>query len=290
MNKYLLLIILTLTITAANAKKVRFSVDMTGQTVSPNGVHVAGDFQDEAGFEGGDWQSNTTVMTNETGTEIYSVLVDIPAFAKYEYKFINGDQWYEVEFVPLESRVGYDFNDNRWIYVDSIYNDTLLFPPVLFSGNAPAEFYLLRLKVDMSLEESIDPAGIHVAADLNNWDPSADILYSFVDDIYEKILYVQIWPGYAQCSYRFVNGIEDEGYEIVPAECSVYGNRYIEIPKDSVVETVCFNECTACGAQSVPGVIRSDRPQIYPNPFSEKTLLKFNDSENIHNVSITDIF
>ena len=95
------------------AKKVKFAVDMDTNTVSPNGIHVTGDFQALAGFPGGDWTSNETVCTQEGTSTIYSVIVDIPAFAKYEYKFVNGDQFYEVEFVPVESRVGYDFDDNR---------------------------------------------------------------------------------------------------------------------------------------------------------------------------------
>jgi alpha-amylase len=112
MKKYMLFAVIFMISTAVSAKKVRFAVDMTGQTVSTTGVHVAGDFQEEAGFSGGDWQPNTTTMINEPGLEIYSVVVDIPAFTKYEYKFLNGDQWYDVEFVPVESRVGYNF---EWI-------------------------------------------------------------------------------------------------------------------------------------------------------------------------------
>ena len=91
-------------------------------------------------FRKGDWASNTTTLTQEGSTEIYSIVVDIPAFAKYEYKFLNGDQFYEAEFVPI-IRVGYNFNDNRWIYVDSLANDTTFVGAILFAGNAPAEIF-----------------------------------------------------------------------------------------------------------------------------------------------------
>jgi hypothetical protein len=289
MNKYLILIALILAVFSANAKTVIFSVDMTGQTVSPNGVHVSGDFQEEAGFEGGDWQSNTTVMTNEPGTEIYSVIVDIPAFAKYEYKFINGDQWYEVEFVPLESRVGYDFNDNRWVYIDSLYNDTTLIAPVMFSGNAPAGHYLLRLKVDMSLEESIDPAGIHAALDFQNMDPELIILFSFGEDVYEQIVYVETLPGNTGLSYTFVNGNTEAGYEIVPAECAFDFYRYIGIIKDTVVETVCFSECVSCEEVGTVEFTLPSNPRLYPNPCKERAFLEFKDQEKNHNVSLIDI-
>ena len=117
---------LLLSIFAMNvsAKKVKFAVDMTGQIINTTGIHISGDFQTIAGFPGGDWASNTTPLTQEGTTDIYSIVVDIPAFAKYEYKFLNGDQFYEAEFVPVESRVGYNFDDNRWIYVDSLADDT----------------------------------------------------------------------------------------------------------------------------------------------------------------------
>jgi hypothetical protein len=289
MNKYLILIALMLAVNSANAKTVKFAVDMTGQTISPNGVHVAGDFQYEAGFEGGDWQSNTTVMSIESGTEIYSVVVDIPAFAKYEYKFINGDQWYEVEFVPLESRVGYDFNDNRWVYVDSLYNDTAMIPPVLFSGNAPAFHYLLRLKVNMDLEESIDPAGIHLAGDFQNWDPAATLLYSFADKVYERIVYIEMTTGDSHEQYRFINGNSDVGYEIVPPDCSESGNRFVEVFKDTVMESVCFSACVNCNAIGTAEIPRPSQTIIYPNPCHSSATLEFNDAEPVHNVTVTDI-
>lgn len=289
MNKPLILIFLLLLVLAANAKTVKFAVDMTGQTISPNGVHVAGDFQEEAGYEGGDWQSNTTEMTNEPGTEIYSVVVNIPAFAKYEYKFLNGDQWYEVEFVPLESRVGYDFNDNRWVYVDSVYNDTTMILPVVFSGNAPAGHHLLRLKVNMSLEDTIDPAGVYMVANEEIGTAPQTILYSFGDDVYERIIYAEMWTDYSDCFYLFVNGKTLEGYESLPAACSANGNRYVEILKDTVVETVCFSECVNCDAIEIDENPQSAKSFIYPNPCGENTVIDFNDLEKSHDVSIIDI-
>jgi hypothetical protein len=289
MNKHLILLLLMLAALSANAKKVKFSVDMTGQTLSPNGVHVAGDFQDEAGYAGGDWQSNTTEMTSEAGTQIYSVVVDIPAFAKYEYKFINGDEWYEVEFVPLESRVGYDFNDNRWVYVDSLFNDTTLIPPVLFSGNAPAGHYLLRLKVDMSLEESIDPAGVYIVANEYIGTIPQTKTYSFGNNVYEHIMYVDILTDYSNCYYLFVNGNTLEGYETLPAACSVDGYRFIEINNHTELETVCFSECVSCDAIGTVEHSLSSNPLLYPNPCKESVLLNFNDLEVNHSVQLIDI-
>lgn len=289
MKKYLILLLLVAITGMASAKKVKFSVDMTGQTVNTTGVHVSGDFQDEAGFEGGDWQSNTALMTNEPGTQLYSVVVDIPAFAKYEYKFINGDQWYEVEFVPLESRVGYDYNDNRWVYIDSLYNDTTQIAPVMFSGNAPSGFNLVRVKVDMGQVENIDPAGVHVAQDEQLGTESSVIMYSFIENTYEQILYAPIWTDYAQCIYVFINGNTPGGYEVVPPECSADGYRNIVTDRDTVIETVCFGKCTECDPQGLPAVTNPGTAKIYPNPMKDRATLVFNDNATEHHVVITDL-
>jgi len=55
MKKLLLATAALAMFTGAFAKKVKFQVDMTGQTVSANGVHVAGNFQAAAGASG-DWK------------------------------------------------------------------------------------------------------------------------------------------------------------------------------------------------------------------------------------------
>ncbi|MGB0175886.1 MAG: hypothetical protein ACPF9D_01890, partial [Owenweeksia sp.] len=111
---------------------VTFQVDMSGQTVSANGVHVAGNFQDEAGAPS-DWNPSATTMTNSSGS-IYSVTVNIPA-GSYEYKFINDNDWPGVESVPAAAQVDLGSgNDNRWVVISG---DTTL-PAYMFSGAAPA--------------------------------------------------------------------------------------------------------------------------------------------------------
>ena len=71
--------------TGAFAKKVKIQVDMTGQTISANGVHVAGNFQG--------WSPSATALTKEGSTDLYSTVVDINAMQVIEYKFINDNNW-----------------------------------------------------------------------------------------------------------------------------------------------------------------------------------------------------
>ncbi|MCX6294938.1 MAG: hypothetical protein NTX97_02540 [Bacteroidetes bacterium] len=205
--KKIIIISVLLTINSfAFAKKVKFSVDMTGLLKSSLGMHISGDFQTLAGFAGGDWMPNTTPLAQEASdTNIYTIVVDIPAFRKYEYKFVNGDQFYEAEFVPIESRVGYNFDDNRWIYIDSLANDTTSIGAIRFSQNAPKGYHLLRLLVDLRNEASIDPAGTHVAGSFQGWSPINNIMYKLNDTIEELIVYVDTLEIVSKSNQRACN-------------------------------------------------------------------------------------
>ena len=246
---------------------------MTGQTISPNGVHVSGDFQTIAGFSGGDWNSATCTMAQEDTTNIYSIVVDIPAFMKYEYRFINGDLFYESEFVPVESRVGYDFVDNRWLYVDSLANDTTFVGAILFGGNAPAGKKLVRLLVDMS-QETVSAHGVYVAGNYNNWDYKAAALYNFQDNIFEVIQYVDS----ASYEYKFSNGYNASEAETIPTACATNGSRTITVNIDTILSAVCYASCIACQT----GIKENEKQliSIYPNPSRGNITLALNQPHN----------
>lgn len=276
-----------LTITAflfvfhSSAKKVKFAVDMTGQTISTNGVHVSGDFQTAAGFSGGDWSSSSTVLSQEGASEIYSIVVDIPAFQKYEYKYVNGDQFYEVEFVPIESRVGYNFNDNRWIYIDSLANDTTFIGALLFSGNAPAGKTLLRYYVNMSFE-TISSNGVHVITDEDGYNPTSNFMYTFGDNLYETILYTSS----NSVNYAFVNGNSIIDKETIPTECASSGNRVLNVSYDTLLTQFCFGSCSACEGLGIID-LKSTTITIFPNPTSDFVTITC-PSANIEEIIIYD--
>ncbi len=284
MKKIFLIISLVSVISFAHAKKVKFAVNMTDQTISTYGVHVAGDFQTIAGFTGGDWASNTTLMTQEADTNIYSIVVDIPAFSKYEYKFLNGDQWYNVEFVPIESRVGYNGNDNRWIYVDSLADDTTCVGAILFSGNAPTGLTLVRFMVDMQTQTSINNKGVHIAGSFQGWDPIKTILYHLdtTTQNYEIISYVDT----GNYEYKYYNGNTMTTSETVPGECSTNGNRYLYVTHDTVFSTICFSSCSVCNGVGIAKNKVINNVKLFPNPSSDYSILELNDPDNIYNIKI----
>jgi hypothetical protein len=89
---------------------VTFRVNMSDQSVSPNGVHIAGSFQ---GWDPGaaDW------AMSPVGNNIYELVKEVP-FGTYEFKFINGNAWSginnTIESVPDECTSNY----NRVLVVD----------------------------------------------------------------------------------------------------------------------------------------------------------------------------
>ncbi len=94
------------TIIQSFAFAVTFQVDMSSQTVSPTGVHIAGSFAD-ANNDGTidnpypNWDPSVLALTN-AGNGIWSITLDLTA-GSYEYKFINGNVWDITEFFPADA-------------------------------------------------------------------------------------------------------------------------------------------------------------------------------------------
>ena len=94
------------TLAQSFAFEVTFQVDMSNQTVSPTGVHIAGSFAD-ANNDGTidnpypNWDPSVLALTNE-GNGIWSITLDLVA-GSYEYKFINGNVWDITEFFAADA-------------------------------------------------------------------------------------------------------------------------------------------------------------------------------------------
>ena len=278
---YTLLLIICISY-VTEAKKVKFAVDMANDSVNTTGIHVIGDFQMAAGYTA-DWDATLTPLTQEIGTNIYSIVVDIPAFHKYEYKFANGDQLYEVEIVPEESRVGYSFIDNRWLYVDSTSDDTSFVGAIRFAQNAPTGKFLLRSKVNMKNSFPFSNNGVHLSGTFMNWGLNDARLYSFLDSVYENIVYVDS----GSYEYKFFNGSSSIDAEIVPTTCATNGSRAILVNKDTVLAGVCFASCATCFPTGI-NPINSNGISVAPNPVNNFTVINFSTNSDF-NLSLNDV-
>jgi len=143
---------------------VTFQVDMTGQTVSPDGVHIAGTFQG--------WDPAATEMMHQ-GNNIYAVTLPLNSGEIHRYKFINGNNWGVGEYVPNECGL-VDFSNDRVILIPG---EDILLTAVCFgscnSCGSSAKPVYVTFRVDMT-GQIISPNGVHVTGSFQGWDPETD--------------------------------------------------------------------------------------------------------------------
>ncbi len=244
MKKFLLMTAAMATMSGLFAKKVAIVVDMTGQTVTAAGVHVAGNFQG--------WNPSTSVLFPIPGqTGFFGNIFDINAGQVIEFKAINGDSWGGAEGVPAICQKGHSLNgqsnDNRWMYIDSMANDTSVIN-IKYAASAPAGKYAVRFAVDLK-NETVSANGVHLAGSLQGWDPAKTMIANlYAGKLYEIIMTLD--TGIHQ--YKFVNGNAWGKDESVPSSCAVSNNREIRVTADLVVNKVCFGSCVACPAAAIP--------------------------------------
>jgi hypothetical protein len=227
---------------------VTFQVDMNNETVSPNGVHVAGNWQDDAGFPG-EWDPSTSEMTDDDEDGIYTLTVSVPA-GEYEYKFINDNAWGADEAVPLPNQRGAG-NSNRVFSVTQWHADNggLTLPAYVFGGSAPAGQVAVRLMIDMSNQE-VSELGVHVAGNFSDpqWTPQLSKAWEVQNGKYAFVGNVDPEASY---QYKFLNGDFWGDDEAVPGDCAVDGNRGVDVgTEDVITDAYCFGTCGLCAPQT----------------------------------------
>jgi len=221
---------------------VTLTVDMSNETVSADGVHVAGNFQG--------WDPSATPMT-DNGDGTYSHTFTSDTAATYHYKFINGNAWGSDESVPAACA----FDGNRQVVVDGMMGsvETL----ACYTSCAACGQSTVRFRVDMS-NETVSPFGVHVAGTFQGWDPGATELTDPDGDmVYETIQAVDV-DSTGQIVFKFINGNSwsDMNELIDPACGDSTGNRVLELDSlavnnillsaDEIGSPYCFNSCSSC--------------------------------------------
>ncbi len=261
MRKILLLVVLAAFTLSTQARKVMFRVNMSGVTVSANGVHMAGNFKD-VNYDNIDenptlvnWSPSAITLTDPDLDGIYSVVLDLKDSTAYEFKFINDNDWPGGESVPTASQVG-GGNSNRWTYIKkTTATDTLMLDAVMFGGNAPSGMKLVRFRVNMK-NQTVNADGVHVAGAFQGWNPAISQMVNYTGNggfggtTYEYLGYVSNAGG---TEYKFVNDNDWAGAESVPSACNVNGNRSISnITSDTTLTNFCFGSCETCPAAPIP--------------------------------------
>ncbi len=238
---------------------VTFSVDMTGQTVSPNGVHLAGGFNDPD--EGGsnypadynaaypNWSPSTIEMTDGDMDMVYEVTLSLNA-AVYQFKFINDNNWGPGEdVIPTTCQVG-NGNSNRYINVtdvDDMYS-------VCWASCAPCGMNAVRFRVDMTAQAAVNPLGVHVAGNFQDedgtgaeWQPIDGPLWDLNgDNVWEHFYNV---GTVTSIEFKFINGNDwANPAEIITGACGPGNeNRQEDISTaNTVLPAYCFSSCDPC--------------------------------------------
>lgn len=234
---------------ACGMTTVRFRVDMTVESaVSPNGVHVAGEFQD--------WDPAADGLSDPDGNGIWELITSFDASALdgiLVYKFINGNAWTN----PNENLTGEECADdfgNRVMALESenlvLYGDETTGAAPCYNGCgtcvAPTD---VTFRVDMTTQESVSVNGVHVAGSFQGWSPSTNPLF---DDDGDGIWEATYGIASGDIQFKFINGNDWSGggegnvdNELIVGDCAAEGsdNRALTIGTEAIVYEVCYNSC-----------------------------------------------
>ena len=220
---------------------VRLRVDMTVESaVSPNGVHVAGNFR---------WDPAGTAMTDANEDGIWeawaSFYPDSIEDGMLIFKFINGNSWSNPNEALAGEACADDFG-NRVLAFESenmvlVGDESTLAAPCFNSCGTCVSPTQVTFRVDMTTQETVSVNGVHIAGSFQGWSPSANPLSDDDGDgIWEAT--IGIAPGDIQ--FKFINGNDWSGNgdgnvdnELIVGDCAAEGsdNRALTVGSEAIV-------------------------------------------------------
>jgi hypothetical protein len=129
---------------------------MSQQTVSANGVHIAGNFQG--------WNPSTTQMTDSNNDGIYTYTATVNPETEILYKFINGNDWPFSENLP-----GGCSNGGNRTYTTGTTDATIT--TVCYgscSGCVAIAYCNVTFQVNMT-QTTVSSNGVHIAGSFQGW-------------------------------------------------------------------------------------------------------------------------
>ena len=219
---------------SGRAVQITFQVDMAEQTVSVDGVHIAGSFQG--------WDPAATEMTLVSDA-VYAYTTNLIEGEEIEFKYVNGIAWGMDESVPA----GCAQNNNRFFTVPGV-NTTL--EAVCFGSCTVCnpDQVEVTFQVDMS-NEIVSALGVHIAGTFQGWVPDASEMLLIGDHVYAITFSLGIGSSH---EYKFINGDAWGMDESVPPDCAIGNNRFLTIPAvPTTLDAVCFGSCDPCGSSPI---------------------------------------
>ncbi len=263
---------------------VTFTVDMSKEVVSADGVYLKGDFNG--------WSANSNQMIS-VGNSRYMTILSISKNTPVRYRFANGFGANTDEIVPTAC----GFNGISGLLEREVVlseNDTIL-PEVCFSRCDLCPLtprYNVTFQVEMDLT-TVSPFGVHLSGNFNEWSTTADQLTNTIGHVYS--ITMPIDSGLL-CYYRFTNGVLGSDMEVVPAECgSIYNGsdlaRSFIIKKDTILSGVCFGHCVPCSGVSINETeLDENAINLYPIPACNDLNIGFTGIDNADvTIRISDV-
>ena len=271
---------------------VNFMVDMSNETVSSNGIHLAGAFQG--------WDPSSTEMLDEDGDGIYEVSLELN-IGTYQYKFVNGSDWSgtdnDNESVPALCNV--DGNREITLSSDSIvqfcYNQC---ESICLDYPSSAE---ITFAVDMSNVVSIEGSGVWLMGSFTSpqWQDGRIQMFEHPDypGVYTFTVMVE---GPADIQYKFSNGEpflgtafqDGESYDFETDGCGTsngiggFNRTFIRSGLNQFAGTFCYNTCSNCnGIDLDQNELESlNSIYVYPNPANTVLMLSENSNYKVFNI------
>jgi len=258
---YLSILSLMVAVGAMAQTAVTFNVNML--PIGPSdSLHVVGNFADpnyDNVAENPDYQNWTPnaasgLMTDIDMDFVYTATLMLQP-GRYEFKFVNGNDWPFAEGVPQTCTVEVNGNSNRQIMVGTEATSY----SVCYGECADCGQNAIRMRVDMSTVdldadgnfaepgEDISPLGVHVNGSFVNWTTFVPLQDWDGNNIWETTIATATADP---IQYKFINGNDwntPELIENVGAPCGDGQNRLLSITDaNTVLPVFCWNSCGPC--------------------------------------------
>jgi hypothetical protein len=261
--KKIYLSLLSMLVMAGVSAQTAVTFNVNSLPIGPTDVlRVVGNFQnpdydttviENPAYSNWDPANTYGLMTDGDGDGIYSVTLNLTP-NRYEFKFINGNDWPFAENVPQTCTVEVNGNSNRQIMVGTEATSY----SVCYGECADCGFNAIRLRVDMSTYdddgdgiggepgEDIHPDGIHVNGSFVNWTSFMQLQDWDGNKVWEGLMVTETADP---VQYKYINGPSwDFPNETISGTCgTATGDRSLTITDvNTVLPVYCWSSCDAC--------------------------------------------
>lgn len=218
---------------------VTLQVDMSQETVSGLGVHVAGSFQG--------WLPGSTPMT-DIGGDVWEYTVTATDGDQLTYKFLNGNDWPQSEIVPGACGTDDGFGGFNRLHIVT-QHETI---QVCFGSCAMCTSSTVDVTIQVNMQnETVAAEGVHIAGTWQGWAPGITPMTDLGNGVWS---YTTTFGIGEYIEYKFINGNAWGQDEAVPPECAVGFNRFHTVGgTNETLDPVCFATCTVCPPIGIPG-------------------------------------